>query len=71
MNVNLDRPLESLLAAAKELSDGIPEDLLKKVYENQVIHQYDKERERDASLKKMAEVVEDYLKSLSNKDGAK
>lgn len=60
--------LESLLEAGKEFAARLPEDLLRKAYEIQVNHQF--EKDRNIPLRALQNLVEDYLNSLAKKEEA-
>jgi len=57
--VKNDLPLQALIAAGKEYSPDVPESLLRKAYEIQVKHQYEKDSE--IALKEMQKLVESYI----------
>ena len=56
-----DMALNSLLMTAREVSTGLPEDLILKAYAIQRRHQFDREGEREASLQEMQRLVEEYV----------
>jgi len=58
-----DMVLDALLAAGKHHAPGLPENILRSAYEIQINNQF--ERDRDIPLKKMARLVEDYIKNNS------
>lgn len=56
-----DMALNALLMTAREVSTGLPEDLILKAYAIQRRHQFDREGEREASLQEMQRLVEEYV----------
>lgn len=56
---NHEMVLEALLSAGKEHAPNIPEELLRKAYEIQGNHQFEKDQE--IRLREMARLVEEYV----------
>ena len=67
-----DMALNALLATARELHTGLPDDLILKAYAIQRRHQFDRVGEREASLQDMQRLVEDHLAAVAGTalDGA-
>ncbi len=66
-NTEQDLALVALLAAARELDAGLPDELLLKSYVIQRSHQFDREENRETSLQDLTKLVEDHLDSGSRK----
>lgn len=62
-----DLALVALLAAARELDAGLPDELLRKSYVIQRNHQFDREENRETSLQDLTKLVEDHLDSGGRK----
>jgi hypothetical protein len=60
-NEHDDVALAALLAVFREVETGVPEDLLRRAYAIQRLHQFDRDSERDASFQAMQKLVEDYV----------
>ena len=56
-----DMALAALLAAAKNIGANIPEHLLRKAYEIQRSHQFDRADHREGSLQEMQQLIEKFL----------
>jgi hypothetical protein len=66
-NTEQDLALVALLAAARELGAGLPDELLRKSYVIQRSHQFDREENRETSLQDLTKLVEDHLDSGGRK----
>jgi hypothetical protein len=66
-NTEQDLALVALLAAARELDAGLPDELLRKSYLIQRSHQFDREENRETSLQDLTKLVEDHLDSGGRK----
>jgi hypothetical protein len=64
-NSTPDMALNALLMTAREVSTGLPENLILQAYAIQRRHQFDREGERDASLQETQRLVEEYVASVS------
>ncbi len=62
-----DLALTALLAAAREVDAGIPDDLLRKSYAIQRSHQFDREENRETSLQDLTKLVDDHIDSGGGK----
>ena len=60
-----DMALTTLLSVAKEIGSELPEELLRKVFALQRVHQFDVDR--DVSMQELQRLIEDHVgHSLSN-----
>ena len=58
-----DMALAALKAAAEEVGQGLPEDLLNKAYAIQRRHQFDRPDQREMSLQEMSRLVDQFVES--------
>lgn len=58
-----DMALSTLLSVAREVSPELPEDLLRKIFSLQRLHQFD--ADRDASLQELQRLLDEHVEKLS------
>ena len=56
-----DMALAALLAAAKYIGAGIPDDLIRKAYEIQRKHQFDRDEYRGISQQEMQQLIDKFI----------
>lgn len=57
----IDKALEALLKASKELDKQVPEELIKQVYQVEKDHLFDKEDDRDVPVRKIEKIIEEEI----------
>lgn len=62
-----DLALTALRAAALDLDNSIPEDLLERSYAIQRNHQFDRDENRETSLQDLEKLVDEHLEAESSK----
>lgn len=63
-----DMGLETLLSVARDVAPEIPEDLIRKVFTLQRVHQFD--TERDVSLQEFQRIIDEYVGPPVDKGGS-
>ncbi|KAB8054769.1 hypothetical protein GCN78_03625 [Janthinobacterium rivuli] len=59
-----DMALSTLLSVAKEIGSDLPEELLRKVFALQRLHQFDVDR--DVSMQELQRLIEDHIGHSQN-----
>lgn len=59
-----DMALNTLLSVAKEIGSELPEELLRKVFALQRVHQFDVDR--DVSMQELQRLIEDHIGHSQN-----
>ena len=60
-----DMALDALLKAAKEIAPELSELLIKKIYQVEKDHQFDKDDQRDTAVKLLQKIIDDELTARS------
>ena len=64
-NEQEDMALKALLAVAAEIDAEFPQDLLRKTYAIQRIHQFDRDENREESLQNLRKLLDNHLDNAS------